>query len=53
MLEQIAAGYRSKQIAWTLGLSEKTVKMHRSLLFPKLGADNIADVVRIAVEAGL
>lgn len=53
VLEQIAAGYRSKQIAWTLGLSEKTVKMHRSLLFPKLGADNIADVVRIAVEAGL
>ena len=53
VLEQIAAGYRSKQIAWKLGLSEKTVKMHRSLLFPKLGADNIADVVRIAVEAGL
>ena len=53
VLEQIAAGHRSKQIAFKLGLSEKTIKMHRSLLLPKLGANNIADAVRIAVEAGL
>ena len=53
VLEQIAAGHRTKQIAFKLGLSEKTVKMHRSLLLPKLGASNIADAVRIAVEAGL
>lgn len=53
VLEQIAAGHRSKQIAFKLSLSEKTVKMHRSLLLPKLGASNIADAVRIAVEAGL
>lgn len=53
VLEQIAAGHRSKQIAFNLGLSEKTIKMHRSLLLTKLGATNIADAVRIAVEAGL
>ena len=53
VLEHIAAGHRSKQIAFKLGLSEKTVKMHRSLLLPKLGASNIADAVRIAVQAGL
>lgn len=53
VLEQIAAGHRSKQIAFKLGLSEKTIKMHRALLLPKLGASNIADAVRIAVEAGL
>ena len=53
VLEQIAGGHRSKQIAFKLGLSEKTIKMHRSLLLTKLGATNIADVVRIAVEAGL
>ena len=53
VLEEIASGHRSKQIAFTLGLSEKTVKMHRSMLLPKLGASNIADAVRIAVEAGL
>lgn len=53
ILERIAAGYRSKQIAWQLSLSEKTVKMHRSLMFQKLGTTNIADAIRIAVEAGL
>ena len=53
ILERIAAGHRSKQIAWQLSLSEKTVKMHRSLLLHKLGTTNIADAIRIAVEAGL
>lgn len=53
VLQRIAAGYRSKQIAWQLSLSEKTVKMHRSLLFQKLGTTNIADAIRVAVEAGL
>jgi PAS domain S-box-containing protein len=53
ILQRIAAGYRSKQIAWQLSLSEKTVKMHRSLMFQKLDTTNIADAIRIAVEAGL
>ena len=53
ILEQVAAGQRSKQIAWKLGLSEKTVKMHRSLLLHKLNTTNVADAIRIAVEAGL
>ncbi len=53
ILAQIAAGRRSKQIAWTLHLSEDTVKMHRTLLLSKLGAVTSADAIRIAVEAGL
>jgi PAS domain S-box-containing protein len=53
ILEKIAAGHRSKQIAWQLSLSEKTVKMHRSLLLHKLNTANVADAIRIAVEAGL
>lgn len=53
ILQQIAAGYRSKQIAWRLSLSEKTVKMHRSLLLRKLNKKSTADAIRIAVEAGL
>ena len=53
ILERIAAGHCSKQIAWQLDLSEKTVKMHRSLLLHKLGTTNVADAIRIAVEAGL
>jgi DNA-binding CsgD family transcriptional regulator len=49
----MAAGYRNKQIAWRLSLSEKTVKMHRALMMGKLGVSTSADAVRLAVEAGL
>jgi PAS domain S-box-containing protein len=53
VLEQMATGHLNKQIAYTLGLSEQTVKMHRALLMQRLGAATTADAVRIAVEAGL
>jgi PAS domain S-box-containing protein len=53
ILQQMAQGFRTKQIAYKLSLSEKTVQMHRMLLFKKLDTSNAADAVRIAVEAGL
>lgn len=53
VLNHMACGRRSKSIAWEMHLSEKTVKMHRSLVLDKLGIANLADAVRIAVEAGL
>lgn len=53
ILQQMANGFRTKQIAYNLTLSEKTVQMHRMLLFKKLDTSNAADAVRIAVEAGL
>jgi PAS domain S-box-containing protein len=53
VLKEMAAGQRNKQIAWRLGLSEKTVKMHRALLLDKLGVKTTADAIRLAVEAGL
>jgi PAS domain S-box-containing protein len=53
VLAQMARGLLNKQIAFELNLSEKTVKMHRSLLIQKLGVPTSADAVRIAVEAGL
>ncbi len=53
ILQQMARGFRTKQIAYHLDLSEKTVQMHRMLLFRKLHTSNAADAVRIAVEAGL
>ena len=53
MLELIAGGLLNKQIAGNLELSEKTVKMHRALLFRRLGAATTAEAVRVAVEAGL
>lgn len=53
ILRRMAGGLRNKQIAYDLGLSEKTVKMHRALMLERLGAATSADAVRIAVEAGL
>jgi len=53
VLHQMMLGYRNKQIAIRLGISEKTVKMHRASLLTKLEAATSADAVRIAVEAGL
>jgi PAS domain S-box-containing protein len=53
ILQQMSQGFRTKQIAYKLSLSEKTVQMHRMLMFKKLATSNAADAVRIAVEAGL
>lgn len=53
VLQMVAKGLRNKQIAFELGLSEKTVKMHRGLAMDKLGARSSAEMVRLAVEAGI
>jgi len=53
VLEAMAAGLLNKQIAFKLGIAEKTVKMHRALLLERLGVATSAEAIRIAVEAGL
>ena len=53
VLEAMAKGSLNKQIAYDLGIAEKTVKMHRMLLLERLGGITTAEAVRIAVEAGL
>jgi PAS domain S-box-containing protein len=53
VLREVMLGYRNKQIAPRLGISEKTVKMHRASMLAKLEVGTSADAVRIAVEAGL
>lgn len=53
VLQLVASGLRNKQIAWELGLSEKTIKMHRGIAMEKLGAQSSAEMIRLAVEAGI
>jgi PAS domain S-box-containing protein len=52
VLLQMAAGKLNKQIAFELGLSERTVKMHRAAVFAALGVRTSADAIRLAIEAG-
>ena len=53
ILALVARGFLNKQIAYELGISEKTVKMHRALMLERLGVTTSAEAIRIAVEAGL
>lgn len=53
VLQYIAKGLLNKQIAYELGLSERTIKMHRSILMQRLNVPSAADMVRLAVEAGM
>ena len=53
VLQYIAKGMLNKQIAYELDLSERTIKMHRSILMKRLNVPSAADMVRLAVEAGM
>lgn len=53
VLRFIAKGLLNKQIAYELDLSERTIKMHRAILMKRLNAPSAADMVRLAVEAGM
>ena len=53
ILQLIAEGHTTKQIAGLLHLSTKTVETHRSQLMDRLGIRHIAGLVRYAVRTGL
>ena len=53
VLRLVASGLLNKQVAAHLDLAEKTVKMHRAILMERLGLHSTADLIRLAVEAGL
>ena len=52
VLVRMAAGKLNKQIAYELGITERTVKMHRSSVISSLGVKSSAEAIRMAVEAG-
>ncbi|MEN8212796.1 MAG: response regulator transcription factor [Pseudomonadota bacterium] len=53
VIKLIALGKSSKEIARLLGISPRTVDTYRQRLMSKLALNNLADVVRYAVRAGL
>ncbi len=49
----VIAGRLNKVIADRLGTAEHTVKVHRGRVMAKLGADSVADLVRLAQQLGI
>jgi DNA-binding NarL/FixJ family response regulator len=53
VLDLVARGRRSKEIAEALGLSVRTVEKHRENLMKKLGLHDVAGLVRYAARQGI
>jgi len=53
ILQLLAEGYSSRQIAERLYLTVKTVLNHRKNIMEKLGVDNAAQLIKYAIKIGL
>ena len=53
ILQLVAEGYTSKEIAERFGLSFKTVEAHRAQIMERLHLDDLPGLVRFAVRVGL
>lgn len=53
VLQHVLRGQLNKQIAADLGIHERTVKLHRTAITTKLGVPSVAELTRLAQEAGL
>ena len=53
VLQLVAEGNSTKEIAQRLGLSPKTVETHRAQLMERLGVHEVSGLVRFAVRVGL
>ena len=52
VIQYLAEGLSTKQIAGKLGLASKTVEHLRGRVMTKMHAESLADVVRAGVELG-
>jgi FixJ family two-component response regulator len=52
VLRELAVGLSNKETARNLGISPRTVEVHRARIMEKVGARNTADLMRIAMGGG-
>ena len=53
VLSHVVQGRLNKQIAYDLGIHERTVKLHRTAITTKLNAQSVAELTRVTQEAGI
>lgn len=53
VLRHVVAGKMNKEIAADLGIHERTVKLHRTAVTTKLRVQSVAELTRLAQEAGV
>ena len=51
VFERVADGKMNKVIAADLGISERTVEVHRGQVMKKLGVKTLAQLVRVKIES--
>jgi NarL family two-component system response regulator YdfI len=53
VLRGVAQGERSKEIAFRLGITERTVKAHLASIYNRLGVDSRAAAIAVAAQRGI
>jgi two-component system, LuxR family, response regulator FixJ len=53
VLQGLVAGLPNKVIAQDLGVSPRTIEMHRADMMDRLGVSNLSEALRLAYDAGL
>ncbi len=49
----VVTGMLNKQVAFDLGITEKTIKVHRGRVMEKMGAQSLSDLVRFSEKLGI
>ncbi|AYJ90002.1 DNA-binding response regulator [Bacillus safensis] len=53
VLQAVTRGFRSKEIAFDMGISERTVKAHLTNIYQKLNVTSRAEAIKTSIELGI
>jgi FixJ family two-component response regulator len=53
VLAHLISGQLNKQVGYDLGISERTIKIHKYRVMAKMEADSLIDLARIATDIGI
>lgn len=51
VMDRVVAGRHNREIAAELGISPRTVEVHKARMMDKLGVSNVADLVRLNLQS--